>query len=98
MKLKAGETIAKTGCFTYASKVTCDLRIIRSPIRYGSGDHDDPPELADDQSVETFYVEYGSTTERGTFTAGGGVYDSLEEAIAAAEAAPGIGDSVRWIA
>jgi len=98
MTLKAGETIAKTGCFTYAGKITCDLRIIRSAIRYGSGDHDDPPELADDQAVETFYVEYGSTTERGTFNARSSPHDSLDEAIDAAEAAPGIGDSVRWTA
>jgi hypothetical protein len=98
MTLKAGETIAKTGCFTYAGQIICELRIIRSPLRYGSGDHEDPPDIADDQAIATFYVEYGSTTERGTFNAGGGVYDSLEEAIAAAEASPGIGDSVRWIA
>jgi hypothetical protein len=74
------------------------VRIVRSPVRYGSGDHDDPPHLADDRAVKTFYLEYGSTTARGEFNAGGGPYDSLAEAIAAVEAAPGISDSVRWIA
>lgn len=98
MTLKPGEEIARIGWFTYAGQITCDLRIIRSPVRYGSGDHEDPPHLADDQPVETYYVEYGSTTARGAFNAGSCAFDSLAGAIAAAEAVPGIGDSVRWAA
>jgi hypothetical protein len=96
--MESRHKIVRVGCFTYAGETTCDLRIVRSPVRYGSGDEDDPPHIADDQAVETFYIEYGSTTERGIFNAGGGAYDSLDEAIAAVETAPGIGDSVRWIA
>ena len=84
MTLEAGKEIVKSGCFTYAGQITCDVRIIRSTVQYGSGDHEDSPHL-----------EYGSTTARGEYNAGGGPYDSLAEAIAAAEAAPGIGDSMR---
>lgn len=88
--------VARTGTFLYDGAVTCDLRIVRSPIRYGSGDCEDPPGIANDQALETFYVQYGSTTARGHFNAGGGGYDCLGDAMEATEAAPGIGPSVQW--
>jgi len=96
MNLQPGNEVAKTGTFLYAGEITCDIRIVRSPVRYGSGDCEDPPELADDHERETFYIEYGSTTLRGHYNAGGGSYPTLYEAMRAAEAAPGIGSSVQW--
>ena len=84
-----------TGTFVYAG-TECDLRIVLSPVRYGSGDYEDELELANDSLTDTYYVQYGSVTERGIFNAGGGGYLSLAEARSAAEAAPGIGTTVRW--
>lgn len=90
-------TVVKKGTYIYDSSVECDLCIIYSHIRYGSGDYEDPSDIADDIEVDTYYLYFGSTTERGKFNAGGGGYPSLSEAMVAAENAPGIGRTVRWV-
>ena len=90
------ETVVKEGTFLYDGKIECDIRIIHSPIRYGSGDHEDLPEVENDREQSTFYIQYGSTTERGVFNASGGGYPTLAEAVAAALASPGIGNTICW--
>lgn len=97
MVLQAGEEIVKAGTFLYDGDVICDIVIVRSPIFYGSGDEEDPPEYAHDRERETFYIWYGSTTARGQFNAAGAACFSLTEAMKAAEEASGIGRTVRWI-
>ncbi len=94
--LQEGQEIIKSGTFLYDGLVTCDVVIVRGPICYGSGDYEDPPEIADDHQRETFYIHYGSTTERGRYNAGGGGYPSLQEAIAAVKGARGFGPKVEW--
>lgn len=90
------ETVVKEGIFLYDREIECDVRIVHSPIRYGSGDHEDPPDVANDLTQDCYYVQYGSTSERGVFNASGSGYPSLPQAIAAAEKAPGIGATLRW--
>jgi hypothetical protein len=90
------ETVVKEGVFLYDGRVECDVRILHSPIRYGSGDYEDPSEIENELEQVTYYLQFGSTTERGVFNAGGGAYPSLAQAVAAAEAAPGIGATIRW--
>ena len=94
--LSPNETVVKEGTFLYDGKIQCDVRIIHSPVRYGSGDYEDPPDIQNDVDQDTYYIQYGSTTERGVFNAGGGAYGSLADAIAGVEGAPGIGGTVRW--
>lgn len=94
--LAPGETIVATGTFLYGDAVECDLRVVYGPIRYGSGDYEEEAEISSDSVMETYYVQYGSTTQRGFFSSGSGGYKSLAEARAAAEEAPGIGLTVRW--
>lgn len=89
-------SVVKLGTFLYAGAVECDVRIVFSPVRFGSGDFEDPVEVREDIAAPTFYVEYGSTTERGIFNTGGGGYPSLAAAEAAAQTALGSGASVRW--
>ena len=96
MNFRPNDEVAKAGTYLYDGTVICDVRIVRSMIYYGSGDYEDPPEIADDQERETFYIQYGSTIERGNYSAGGGAYPTLCEAVAAVENAPGFGKSVRW--
>ena len=79
--LAPNETVVKEGTFLYDGEIECDIRIIRSPVRYGSGDHEDPPEVENDLEQSAFYIQYGSTTERGVFNAGGGGYPTLAEAV-----------------
>jgi hypothetical protein len=94
--LHSGQFIVQEGTYLYAGTVECEIRIVFSPIRYGTGDYEDPPENANDLECSAYYVQYGSATQRGIFNSGGGSCLSLAEAIASAEAAPGIGSSVRW--
>jgi len=97
MTLHEGEVVVKSGTFLYDGTITCDLRIVRSQVRPGSGDWEDPPELANDVEGEFFYVQYGSTTQRGHFNVHGRGGATLEEATLIAESSPGIGKTVQWI-
>ena len=90
------QTVVKHGTFLYSGTVECDVRILHSPVRFGSGDHSDTSDIRDDLAVDTFYVEYGSTTQRGVYTAGDGGHSSISEAIASAEAALGGPGAVKW--
>ena len=94
--LSSDQTVVKEGTFLYDGTIECDVRIVHSPVRYGSGDHEDPPDIQNDSEQDTYYVQYGSTTDRGVLNAGGGGYSSLADAIAGVEAAPGVGGTVRW--
>ena len=94
--LAPNETVVQEGTFCYDSEIECDIRIIHSPVRHGSGDPEDPPQIANDVEQSTFYIQYGSTTERGVFNAGGCGYSTLAEAMAAAVDSPGIGNTIRW--
>jgi len=76
----SGEIIRR-GTWLYAGEVECDAQIVLCPICYGSGDLDDPPEFAEDILEPTYYLEFGSTTERGEFAASGGAYSTLEAAL-----------------
>ena len=92
----ANEIPVRQGTFLYDGRIECDVRVVRSAGRYGTGDHHDEPEVGEDQPLDTYYVWYGSTIERGVFNSGGGAYASEAEAVAAVEAAIGIGRTVRW--
>jgi hypothetical protein len=94
--LPTSENVVARGTFIYDDTVECDICIVYSPTRYGGGDCEDPPEVADDIDVDTYYLWIGSTTERNRFSAGGGGYSSLQEAKKNAEERPGIGATLQW--
>ena len=96
MELSLGESVVQAGTFLHDGELVCDLRIVLSPVRFGTGDHEDPPEISDDAVQDTFYIQYGSTTARGIFNAGGGGFSTLSAAVAHVEAMPGFGRTVRW--
>jgi hypothetical protein len=89
------DNVVATGTFLYDNTIECDICIVYSPVRFGSGDYEDLPELENDIEVDTYYLWFGSTTERNYFNAGGG-FSSLQEAMKNAESRPGFGNSVRW--
>ncbi|RUR69095.1 hypothetical protein EJP67_18730 [Variovorax guangxiensis] len=93
--LFSGQEIVKEGIFLYDGEIECDIRIVRSPVRFGTGDHEDEPHVRDDVEQVVFYVLYGSTTERGVFRSGSGAYESLHEAMTQLAAAA-IGPTLRW--
>jgi len=94
MRLSDRGTVVIEGTWLYAGSTPCRITIVRRDVRYGTGDHEDPPEIADDQSVETFEVLYASPGDPDRVSAGGGQYASVAAARAAAEAA--CGPTVRW--
>lgn len=97
MNIYPGQEIVKQGTFLYADTVTCDIRIVKSPIRFGSGDHEAPPEIAEDRQEECYYIQFGSTTERDIYNAGSIAFSTVAEALQWLSTAPGIGRSVQWL-
>ena len=73
------EEVVKAGAFLYDGLVTCDVRIVYSAIRHGSGDPVEPPEQ--DEQRDSYYLQYGGTEHRGVFIGGSGCFDTLEEAM-----------------
>ena len=93
LTLQPGERVAKSGTFLYDHQVVCDLAIVYSPVRYGSGDYEDLVDIAEDRPLDTYYIWYGSAAARGEFKGGGGAFDTIEDAVRHAESAVG---GVRW--
>ncbi|WP_410497630.1 hypothetical protein [Chitinibacter sp. S2-10] len=94
--LPTSENVVAKGTFLYDETVECDICIVYSPVRFGSGDHEDLPEIQNDSEVDTYYLWFGSTTERNRFNACGGGLPSLQEAMKNAEERPSIGSTVQW--
>ena len=88
-----GEVVLE-GTWLYADEVPCRIAIVRRGTWYGTGDHEDPPSVADDQEIETFEILFTSPGEPSRFSSGGGQCRTLEQARAAAEAV--CGNTVRW--
>jgi hypothetical protein len=82
----------KRGKFLHNGRVVCDVRIVRAPVRYGSGDADDPP--AKDEPGPWFYFEWGSAVRPGELETGKLGRATLAEAVAAIEKQVG---SVTWM-
>lgn len=79
--------IIKKGTFLYAGSVVTDIQIVKTNVRYGTGDHEDEPEYRDDIEGEFYNIEFGSTTERGKFVSGSLSHKSLNDAVLEAEKA-----------
>jgi len=80
--------ILKVGHWTYDRAIRCKVEIQFSDIRYGSGDHEDPPEWQEDQPGNWFVVSYSSPIDPDKCPPGwacGQGYPTLEEAIVNAE-------------
>ncbi|MEX0610561.1 MAG: hypothetical protein WD229_00460 [Pirellulales bacterium] len=77
--------VVKIGTWRYDGITPCEIRIVRSNVLYGTGDYEDPPEVADDHEVECFYILYDAPGEPGRFPAGGGGFRRLEQAVAHVE-------------
>jgi hypothetical protein len=88
-----GEVVLE-GSWLHAGTTPCRIAIVRRGTHYGSGDYEDPPEVAEDREAETFEVRYTAAGEPDRFAAGGGQYPSLEAARHGAERV--CGASVRW--
>ena len=50
--------LVKKGTFLYDGSVITDIQIIKTNIRYGSGDYEDEPEWRDDVEGEFYNIEF----------------------------------------
>lgn len=74
------EDVIRTGTACYTGGARYEVRIVRTNLRPGTGDDDDSPEIRDDAWGEFYRVDYKPVA--GTrFSAGGGYYYSVEEAM-----------------
>jgi hypothetical protein len=89
-----GEIVAR-GSWLYAGSVRSGIVDVRRAVRYGTGDYEDPPDIAEDRFIETYEPWFELPGEPGNFGAGGGQYATLTDALAAVEAL--CGDSVDWV-
>lgn len=90
MKLSSTERIVKAGTFHYDGLRLCKVRIVQTDFRPGSGDHEDSEELREDQSGIFFRIDY-TAPRSDLFSAGGGYFASLEEAVhAVAQSVQGV--------
>ncbi len=81
-----GCEVVKEGTALYAGTSPYSVKIAKSPVWYGSGDYEDPPEICEDREIECYEVWYSSPGD-GKFTSGGGVFATLDEATKAVEQA-----------
>lgn len=51
-----GLPCVKQGLWLHGGVTTCHVRIVRHHLLYGTGDADDPPELAEDRPADCYYV------------------------------------------
>ncbi|WP_310567884.1 hypothetical protein [Hydrogenophaga sp.] len=83
----------KHGLWFYAGLTTCHVRILRHHTLYGTGDADDPPEIAADREVECFYIRF-ERPHAGAGWIDGGTALSLREAMFLAQQR--LGPVVSW--
>ena len=92
------EVVVKEGVAIYDGTAPYNVKIVKSPIWYGTGDYADPPEIREDREVECYYVWYkspGPPGPAGPFKSGVGAYATLAEAVAyVVKATYG---TVRWL-
>ncbi len=79
------DPIVKRGYWLHDGVTRSGIRIVRSQTLYGTGDPDDPPEIANDRAVECYYVIYDSPSPFAPRGAAGGAYLTLEDAVVAVE-------------
>jgi hypothetical protein len=80
----------KRGTWLYAGNIPCEVRIVRHHTLYGSGDYEDPPEIAEEREVECFYIFYHTPAGEPTWV-GRGAALTLSDAVAKAEKILGAG-------
>lgn len=84
----------KQGLWFYAGVTTCQVRIVRHHTLFGTGDADDPPELAADREQECYYIRYHAPDVVQPWLDGGAAL-SLREAVFLAERR--LGPVVSWV-
>ncbi len=81
--------IMKRGILLYDKTIEYNVIIIESNILYGTGDCEDPPEIAEDKECLCYYVWHDSPSRRNEFYSGYfTAFMSVEEAMQTIEQVP----------
>jgi hypothetical protein len=86
--------IVKLGEWFYDGTTPCRIAILTESLLPGSGDHEDPEEIASDRNVPCFSVWFENPARKGEYNAGGGHYLTVEDAMESAEMK--INGQVHW--
>lgn len=82
------EKIARRGICRYGGNGEYGVVIAESDVLYGTGDHEDPPEIAEDKRCVCYYIWCDSPATRNEFKSGAGVFLYAEESIRFVESWP----------
>lgn len=77
--------IMKRGILLYDGVLEYDVVITESEILYGTGDFEDPPEIAEDRECLCYYAWFDAPHHRNEFCSGSGAFMSVSEAMKAIE-------------
>ena len=89
--------VVREGTWLYDGTLPTGVRIVSSPIRYGSGDYEDPPDVRDDYQIAGFDVQWASpTTPRLYSEFASARFSTLQEAIAHVEKAAWASATLEW--
>ena len=72
------------GLWFHGGITPCHVRIVRHHTLFGTGDAQDPPDLAQDRAVECYYVRFDQPSANDRWVDGGAAL-SLREAVFLAE-------------
>lgn len=90
-------TVVKEGTWLYDGTVPTGVRIVRCPVRYGTGDWEDPPDIREDLAEPGFDVQWASaTTPRDYGNFASARYSSLQEAVAHVETSAWAASTLKW--
>lgn len=83
----------KVGAWLYNGSVSSQVMVVHRDVRFGTGDYEDEVSVREDVPGDTFEVLYAVAGDPSQL-AGGGQFDALADALAAAGAA--CGPSLAW--
>lgn len=87
------QTPVRRGSYSYAGRMSCEVRIVRWHTLYGSGNPHDPPHLALDRAVQCYYILYRTPADPREWVRNGGLL-TLDDALSRAGAL--FGAALRW--
>ncbi|HEY4370338.1 MAG TPA: hypothetical protein VGN52_00220 [Burkholderiales bacterium] len=87
------QTPVRRGSYSYAGRLSCEVRIIQWHTLYGSGSPHDPPQLAQDRAVTCYYILYRTPADPREWVRNGGLL-TYEEALERATSL--FGGALRW--
>ncbi len=79
--------IVKKGTFLYDENIVCDLEIIQTSVRHGTGDPYDPKEIREDKKGTFYFIRFSSPFGRNKGLSQSFYHNNLKDAIKEAESA-----------